>query len=784
MEGNRLLDVMGLSRSRFPELSLLLQSEPPCGPPVAHTRKRANAHARRHRSRPKKISESTSNQNDDKETKQLSRKRRRRPQALLTSHSPFHPLDGDGGYVRWLETHIWHAKRMHMRTQWGWCFGGSKSDMGCAATIRAAQQRATVHDATYQTPIEISGTVGELVKTFALLGDPGSPTLTSSNLLRTLKILCGQREVETMTHKVGKFPRGIIGPMRVLLNPIECEELKGTDGSEEVEVVIDSLMTSLQIRKAWLFCHPSIVKHVKLELTSIEPNTVRAPQGGGLVRLEVRGFRASDVMKRISLLPSIPSTNTLQCDGDLIGVRVGDPRHLRFAGSSPHFSQGWTQEDGGDWAARRRKGRSSVPVLHSDEVKRSGVVDRCLSASEVDDVEDFWSDVRTETSTALSELKDHQINAVIHELRMKKANEEEIDSVSNVEIPILDIPSIVIRRQHTFIQEEESIERTTRQVSGYDILLPVGSALIFFNALVMSGCTALGMDEACALRSDAGLLNFPHEYPDSDIGHALWASGETTVHETSDKADSDKQKIIKPVKKTKKRIEGPSFIPPHVDVSWIDLFPFFSRQTSSSSSSSVMVARNITYVAPLFELPFPSPPVPILIPVRVCMDGKGVPRCGKALCVPLDISTPLPFNKQTLSNIKSKKRQTIDTNDSEDVSDEEEEGNVDERVNVAVIGYVTSGGYSAARGCGFGVAMCTVKGLQMLTRRGEMLQLQPLQMLQANRARVLIASVSRYDKTNQDQATIDADDLSRGNFLTASCRVSSIHNASVGLCCD
>lgn len=438
---------------------------------------------------------------------------------------------------------------------------------------------------------------------------------------------------------------------------------------------------------------------------------------------------------------------------------MGDPRHLRFAGASPHFARDWTQEDGGDWSTRRRKGRANNS---QDDVDNGDEIDRCLGFS-FDELDDFWSDVRLETSTALSQLKDHQINALVHELRLKKAQEDEIDSVHQVEVPVLELPAIVIRRYHD--GGDASSQQDVSQVSGYDILLPGGSAPIFFHALVMSGCVALGMDEACALRSDAGVCNFPHEYPDSIAGQEIWSS-----------LKAEQKRINPPKKKTKKRAECSSFIPPHVNINWLNLFP--------PSSSSVMVARNMKYVAPLFELPFPTPPVPILVPVRVYVHGKGVPRCGKAVCIPLHISTTLPLTQRTRELVLKSSIHSTDRNDDSDNSDEED--GVDVKVDMFVIGHVTSGGYSAARGCGFGIAMCTVQGLQLLlTRQIELLTQDdsddgvcpPLQILRANKAQALIASVE------QPQQMLGTE-VPHNTFHMATSQLSSVHNASVGLCCD
>lgn len=118
-----LVDVVGLAAARFPELSALLsgQDGEPIGTglPTRHLRRRANAHARRHRSRPRKAQASREGNTEEPE----SRKRRRAPRALLDAHDSHLPDEGSGAageasrVSRWLETHIWNAKRMHNHDQ-------------------------------------------------------------------------------------------------------------------------------------------------------------------------------------------------------------------------------------------------------------------------------------------------------------------------------------------------------------------------------------------------------------------------------------------------------------------------------------------------------------------------------------------------------------------------------------------------------------------------------------------------------------------------------------------
>ena len=99
---------------------------------------------------------------------------------------------------RWLETHVWHAKRMRMIDRWGYklvCFAATEpaahthadadGDLGSGAVqadrpndksvraCRAAMAHTVLaHDASYTGVLELSGTVSDITAVLTLLADP------------------------------------------------------------------------------------------------------------------------------------------------------------------------------------------------------------------------------------------------------------------------------------------------------------------------------------------------------------------------------------------------------------------------------------------------------------------------------------------------------------------------------------------------------------------------------------------------------------------------------------
>ncbi|EDV23387.1 uncharacterized protein TRIADDRAFT_57961 [Trichoplax adhaerens] len=70
---------------------------------------------------------------------------------------------------QWLETHIWHAKRMKMSDQWNFKIAEISCEKGKRAAYRACKNECTIQDISYYRCIEIKGLQQVIVNTFARL---------------------------------------------------------------------------------------------------------------------------------------------------------------------------------------------------------------------------------------------------------------------------------------------------------------------------------------------------------------------------------------------------------------------------------------------------------------------------------------------------------------------------------------------------------------------------------------------------------------------------------------
>lgn len=90
-----------------------------------------------------------------------SRKHRRRPKNLLNRQRTH----------KWLETHIWHAKRFHMTERWGYRLPDRPCDKSFRACYRATANHCLIQDISYYNCIELEGDEQVLVNKIATICD-------------------------------------------------------------------------------------------------------------------------------------------------------------------------------------------------------------------------------------------------------------------------------------------------------------------------------------------------------------------------------------------------------------------------------------------------------------------------------------------------------------------------------------------------------------------------------------------------------------------------------------
>ncbi|XP_007234784.3 ribonucleases P/MRP protein subunit POP1 [Astyanax mexicanus] len=141
---------------------------------------------------------------------------------------------------KWLETHIWHAKRFHMLKKWGYCLGERPTYKCYRASYRAMSSGCLLQDMSYYCCLELWGPEEQLMSALSRLTSKDTgPTFAA--------VLCvsGQREGNTLLYKADQYPHQPMGPAQFLWRPRNAES---------------------SLRQLWIWVHPTIKQELLSEL--------------------------------------------------------------------------------------------------------------------------------------------------------------------------------------------------------------------------------------------------------------------------------------------------------------------------------------------------------------------------------------------------------------------------------------------------------------------------------------------------------------------------------------
>ncbi|GAA5844126.1 hypothetical protein JCM11251_001826 [Rhodosporidiobolus azoricus] len=196
----------------------------------------------------------------------------------------------------WLETHVWHAKRMHMTEMWGHRLAEKPTAKAFRSSYRASQHGAVVHDASYYQYFELEGPFCDLVKVLEAVCDPAAP-LPSSKRFST-----GAREYTTDVYDAtAKYPHGLLGPVTFIWEPLHSTSSSCAFGSAASTSTAQSPSSS---RKLLIRAHPALASSAAqsfssalLSLSIIHSVSLKKHDRAFLT-FEITGKRATEVVKK------------------------------------------------------------------------------------------------------------------------------------------------------------------------------------------------------------------------------------------------------------------------------------------------------------------------------------------------------------------------------------------------------------------------------------------------------------------------------------------------------
>ncbi|KAI9294344.1 POP1-domain-containing protein [Neoconidiobolus thromboides FSU 785] len=110
----------------------------------------------------------------------------------------------------WLQTHIWHAKRMHMKVLWGYSLPIKATLKNYRTLYRYNKTKATIYDISYNSIIQLNGNKIELSSFLNLFLDPSELSVKSK------RISTGKRMYSSMLYEKLSFPYNLLCPIKLI----------------------------------------------------------------------------------------------------------------------------------------------------------------------------------------------------------------------------------------------------------------------------------------------------------------------------------------------------------------------------------------------------------------------------------------------------------------------------------------------------------------------------------------------------------------------------------------
>ncbi|KAJ1731059.1 Ribonucleases P/MRP protein subunit pop1 [Coemansia biformis] len=398
---------------------------------------------------------------------------------------------------RWLETHVWHAKRMHMRELWGTMVAETPNERSHRVAYRAAKEKTYIQDISFFRTLEITGPEAAIVGLVRRLTAPGSATLAAK------PYITGARMAPLALHRADMYPLAALGPASALWQP-------AADAGD---------------RRLWLRVHPANADAIKAELAS----AIGSPPGGeqGEVRLadvscdvvsfELLGGQSTQLLATVlaqaadpeacgsaalRLVRQVPSPAVLP-ESVVVALRIHDPR-LSFPHKVDPGSVALSDNEQRQLQNLLRRWPTEASILrHRGGGADHGIWDRDACAQGV-----------------ARRPAEHILNA--------RRQQQLIPGAKLVPDPDADVtvPLLLVRTGPEALVGSRTARADRRCVDtlahGWTLLAPRGWGMPLWMSLGFAGGRAQGLSERHHVGFEAGLPTFPANWPGT-VAYDEWA---------------------------------------------------------------------------------------------------------------------------------------------------------------------------------------------------------------------------------------------------------------------
>ncbi|KAG0236775.1 hypothetical protein BGX31_003811 [Mortierella sp. GBA43] len=195
------------------------------------------------------------------------------------------------GTKRWLETHIWHAKRMKMVEIWGYKLAEHSNENGIKSAYKSSHHQCILQDSSYNGCLELTGSKKDIATIFSHLLDPTLPSIVSA------RCISGLRQFTNRLYEYDSFPQRMVAPATFLWRQDDMTDNRTESGELSKECQL------------WMWIHPSAFEQAKTVIqdavtkSSLERSVQIKDLENSLVMFDFTGPRSTALLQAV-LKPS------------------------------------------------------------------------------------------------------------------------------------------------------------------------------------------------------------------------------------------------------------------------------------------------------------------------------------------------------------------------------------------------------------------------------------------------------------------------------------------------
>lgn len=418
------------------------------------------------------------------------RKHWRRPAILLKAHASWvPPLAGTS--QKYLQTHIWHAKRAHMENLWNHRLATRNCGLGVRALYRGISRHCCMHDRSYMQLIEIFGSEDSIVHTLNRCG-------VHKRLALSASARSGSRRFRSMLYACDTAQ--LVAPVLILWCPSSCSKPRETQEPSSEEEMLpfvvdvgqdnapqpdinmsideDSKQDQVEGCKIWVWVHPSAADEALSNLSLAAQQAAGTPSGSksGTPALEFSSRPSVTAMPGLGFL-ELSGPKALEVLARVIPAEVcRDSAATRL----------WRQVSSACGGARVVPPHGAVLAIQLEE----SFLNQCKTPGRAAGRQHNQGDHGSEWLARWPE-------------QVQQCHLWETVSMEDG----LDV-LLVFRGGG----------RIADCAAGVDVILPAGACHKLWLRCYFAGCRAIGVRDRHSLLSDAALPEFPFDFPDTQAG--------------------------------------------------------------------------------------------------------------------------------------------------------------------------------------------------------------------------------------------------------------------------